>query len=181
MTEHVSPNWEELTVGRVVALAKELDSTIKVLEDKLAKAENLSRLNAHLESRQVLVNVLKGLVSKEELETELASEIYEGFANGLNKDLSDDWSNPFAPKWTVTVRYNRETIKVIENIEADSADDAVEAVRDDLEVKSVTLSCELEYSGDGDDSCSYSDTIEADDPEWDLLDELEITAEPAEA
>lgn len=182
MTEEEKQDWQNLSLTGVLVRAEELTNKVNRLEAEIVSAEESSRKSGQIESREALVRGMKSLISQGgSLDDELAGYIYEEFANRLNKDMTGAWANPFAPKWTVTIRYGNETIKVIENVEADSAEDAVDAVTEDLSVRDVTMSCELEYKGDGDENTNYSDTIECEDAEWELIDELEITAEPAEA
>ena len=105
---------------------------------------------------------------------ETAEEIMSEFLNGIGKA---HWSNPFAnKKWDVEVRLNGEYLNV--TITAESEDEAIQIVRDGLEVTDKRQSWKLSFRNNEDndyleveyedDSCSFDDS--------DCTDNVGITA-----
>jgi hypothetical protein len=181
MTEEEKQEWLNLPIHTVMVRAEALTKQIDTLESELVIAEQSARFTGHQESRQALVNSLQSQISDNELSVDVAKDIYEDFANWLNKTTTGVWVNPFQTKWTVTVKYGELILKEIKNVEAETEEEAIDSVTDDLEVRNVVISCDLRYIGSYDEDTDYSDQVDHDEPEWDLLDELDITAERAEA
>ena len=74
-----------------------------------------------------------------------------------------------ANKFNVVVEYNGTTVAEFSDIEADDEDEAVEEVRDNLEIEDAELSLTISYNGD---TCNESVQMDT----WDISSELEIRA-----
>ena len=182
MTENQTPDWQNMTMRELIEHAQSLFTKVDSLKEEVTYAEESARKSGHIDVRDALVRAFNSALNDESLDKETASDIYDDITNRLNKQGVSGWANPFITKWSVSVSYANEVVRVIENVVADNADEAIEIVADGLTVSNVSLTANLRYNGDnGDDSMHYDDEVTSEDTEWDLIEELTITAEPAEA
>ena len=98
---------------------------------------------ARYECRTALVNVLQNMVDNDEITKEIAYEIFDRFAG----ELSKAWKNPFQNTWKVTVTQNYDEIMVVEGIEADNEDEAIDDVRNNLTASGIKVMATLSYEG----------------------------------
>ena len=98
---------------------------------------------ARYECRTALVTVLEAMVDNDEITKEIAYEIFDRFAG----ELSKAWKNPFQSTWKVTVTQNYDEIMVVEGIEADNEDEAIDDVRNNLTASGIKVMATLSYEG----------------------------------
>lgn len=126
----------------VQTLTNERDSLVTQIQE--AEHKIMADVDvARYECRTALVNVLQNMVENNEITKEIAYEIFDRFAG----ELSKVWKNPFQNTWKVTVTQNYDEIMVIEGIEADEEDEAIDDVRNNLTASGIKVMATLSYEG----------------------------------
>jgi len=173
MTEQ---DLQDLPVGQLVTKCLEQQALAKTLTETVEDLKRDREATMHNVFNAIKASLTRA-INDDVLEQDEAETIFDMFATRLNYE--DKWTNPFAKKWTVKVRYNDDVVLVVRNVIADDAEDAISEVQDNLSVDDLTMTCKLSYSGDFDED--DVEEVEHESPDWEVLDDVKITAELAEA
>lgn len=121
---------------------------------------------------KVTVDVLRDKVTNEELTEEQGLGVYNAIAEKVG---SSNWPtmDTLIRTWTVTVSYLYDTILEVNDVKADTEEDAVAEVQDNLSIHNARLTFDIEYDGEGRESAD----VEVDYDDDDILSNLEVTAQ----
>lgn len=121
----------------------------------------------------ITLDVLRDKVINESLNEEQALDVYNSIANKVG---SSNWDTieSIVQLWTVTVTYNYQTVLEVTDIKADSEDDAIAEVRDNLSIVNPNLTFSVEYDGE---AGSANDSYDMEYDEDDIFSDLEFSAE----
>ena len=129
------------TAEDVVAKVTEaLNASYADSDMKVQRAKDNTNFNCAL----VLEEELRNAVSDDKISAEDANQLFANIAGRLGWQASVDFT---VKLWTVTVSCNYDEIATFDDIEAEDEDDAVEIVRDNLNLYDVSATATFEYEG----------------------------------
>jgi len=116
------------------------------LADALDHATQAQRAkdNTNYACATVLEEELRNAVSDDKISAEDANQLFANISERLGWQVSVDFT---VKLWTVTVSCNYDDIATFDDIEAEDEDDAVEIVRDNLNLYDVSATATFEYEG----------------------------------
>jgi len=116
------------------------------LTDALDHAHQTQRAkdNTNFNCALVLEEELRNAVSDDKISAEDANQLFANIAGRLGWQASVDFTTKL---WTVTLSCNYDEIATFDDIEAEDEDDAVEIVRDNLNLYDVSATATFEYEG----------------------------------
>ena len=145
--------YEEVQTKELQATTREYYRTIRMMAD-------------------ITLGVLRDKVADESLTEEQALDIYNTLSSKVS---SDNWPTieTIVRTWIVRVSYNYDEILAVDDVKADSEEDAIAEVRDNLSIHNVRLSFDIEYDGEG----RTSDSADVDYDDDDVHSNLDFSAE----
>ena len=115
-----------------------------LLDDYIKRA----REGATLVAQRNTLQALRNLVANGDLYKSNATEVYNAIADESGWDNIDS----IQASYNVNVSYDNEHVFTATNVEADDEDSACELVLDNLEISNVSISFDIEYGDDSENS-----------------------------
>lgn len=116
------------------------DIDAKVAELKFDNQRELALLTDNISNG--IVDTLKGEVREGNMEKDYANALYREFCNNVGLVLKE-----INNAYSVTVSYEGTELAVFTDIEADSDDDAIEFVKDNMDISDIEVTLTLEFEG----------------------------------
>lgn len=135
-----------------------------------------TRHNQHEKSvgiiNTITLDVLRDKVTNEVVTEAQGLEIYNAIGEKVG---STSWPtlDTLIRTWTVTVSYLYENVLEVTDVKADTEEDAIAEVEDNLSIHNARLTFDIEYDGEG----RTSDSVEVDYDDGDIINNLEFSAE----
>lgn len=153
--------------------ATELIQAVTLLRQQAEYVHNSAYTDGLTKSFRVLTSSIS-----EHLDVEDSEEDQERAFNIMDTFLSDigksHWDNPFliVKKWDVTVSLDSTSFTV--TVEADDEDDALDQVKDNVQISNKRMSFTVEYQGESmdcdfeDDECTFDEDDHLDNLQYEV-------------